>query len=587
VSDKPVTVFSCVGGGPMERLVDHLRARGRAATLVTEHEPMAWRRLVADGRLGRLRARASAMLRFPLRALGRALRPESGTLVPTTNPFFLPAFLVATKAIHGRPVVALIYDLYPDALEATGAVAPRSIPARLAAAANRFLFAEADGVVFIGDRMSAHARVRYGQPRRHSTLPTGAATAELARVGSSLDLDEWIGDRILASYVGHMGHVHDWKTLQGGIAQLVRSNLEVAVVIAASGPGLEALRRELPPGCERWVRLLPPQSDAAWRDLLARTDIALVTLRESARHTSVPSKTFSAMAAGAAILAIAPRDSDLGDVVAGADCGAVVQPGNSIQLFDALSRMVRDPGVLSRMQANATAAARDRYELEVLAADWDRFLAEVERYRRPGVGYGALKRLLDVGAAGLGVVALAPVMLTVGAAVRATMGPPALFRQSRPGYLGRPFELIKFRSMRGPRPGEDGAEHDAARLTRLGRWLRATSLDELPALLNVLRGEMSLVGPRPLMTRYLRRYTPRQMRRHDVPPGITGQAQVRGRNALSWPEKFEHDLWYVENRSLWIDLKILAATIAAVLRRADISQPGHATMPEFRGERTG
>jgi len=195
----------------------------------------------------------------------------------------------------------------------------------------------------------------------------------------------------------------------------------------------------------------------------------------------------------------------------------------------------------------------------------------------------AAKRSLDVAGTLLGLLVLAPLLLGVALAVRATMGSPVLFRQERPGLRGRPFRLLKFRTMRHPRPGEEGPDSDATRLTRLGRFLRATSIDELPTLLNVLRGDMSLVGPRPLLMRYLPRYSPRQYRRHEAKPGITGWAQVNGRNAISWEEKFELDVWYVDHRSFSLDLRILARTFLKVFMREGISREGHATMPEFMG----
>jgi len=168
-------------------------------------------------------------------------------------------------------------------------------------------------------------------------------------------------------------------------------------------------------------------------------------------------------------------------------------------------------------------------------------------------------------------------------AVRLRLGVPVLFRQRRPGLHGQPFTLLKFRTMTGARDAAGNLLPDAERLTPLGRFLRATSLDELPELLNVLKGEMSLVGPRPLLLEYLTRYTPEQARRHDVRPGITGWAQVNGRNALSWEHKFALDVWYVDHVSLGLDLKILVLTALRVLARQGISQPGHATMEEFLG----
>ncbi len=189
------------------------------------------------------------------------------------------------------------------------------------------------------------------------------------------------------------------------------------------------------------------------------------------------------------------------------------------------------------------------------------------------------KRAFDVAVALPALLLLAPVLLLTALAVRLSMGSPVLFRHRRAGYRGRPFTLLKFRTMRPGAPGEP----DDARLTRLGALLRAASLDELPQLWNVLCGDMSLVGPRPLLMEYLARYTPEQARRHDVPPGITGLAQVRGRNAITWEEKFALDVWYVDHASLRLDLYILWRTLVAVVRRSGVSAPGHATMPVFLG----
>lgn len=194
-----------------------------------------------------------------------------------------------------------------------------------------------------------------------------------------------------------------------------------------------------------------------------------------------------------------------------------------------------------------------------------------------------MKRLFDLVLAATGLLALAPVLAGVALAVRVNLGRPVLFRQVRPGLGGRPFTMLKFRTMRDAM-GPDGAPlPDAERLTRLGRFLRATSLDELPELWNVLKGEMSLVGPRPLLMEYLPLYTPEQARRHEVRPGITGWAQVNGRNAIGWDEKFRLDVWYVDHRSFWLDVKILLLTLKKVFVREGISQPGRATAERFRG----
>jgi sugar transferase EpsL len=195
----------------------------------------------------------------------------------------------------------------------------------------------------------------------------------------------------------------------------------------------------------------------------------------------------------------------------------------------------------------------------------------------------SLKRLIDFLFALIGLILLSPLLALTAVLIRTRLGSPILFRQTRPGKDGRAFSMLKFRTMLDA-VGADGQPlPDAARLTGLGTFLRSTSLDELPELWNVLRGDMSLVGPRPLLMEYMPLYNPRQARRHDVRPGITGWAQINGRNAISWEQKFELDVWYVENQSLGLDLKILFLTVWKVIRRDGISAEGDATMPKFRG----
>ena len=195
-----------------------------------------------------------------------------------------------------------------------------------------------------------------------------------------------------------------------------------------------------------------------------------------------------------------------------------------------------------------------------------------------------MKRLLDLVLAAAGLLLLSPVLLVLAVAVRLALGSPVLFRQARPGLHGRPFTLYKFRSLLDD---PTGARSDRERLTRFGAILRQTSLDELPELWNVLRGDMSLVGPRPLLMEYLPLYTPEQARRHEVRPGLTGWAQVNGRNAISWEEKFRLDVWYVEHRTLWLDLRILGLTLRRVITGEGISEPGQATATPFRGSGPG
>ena len=198
-----------------------------------------------------------------------------------------------------------------------------------------------------------------------------------------------------------------------------------------------------------------------------------------------------------------------------------------------------------------------------------------------------LKRLFDFFGATFLLVVLSLILVVAMIAVRLTMGSPVLFRQQRPGLNGEPFELIKLRTMLEAMDADGQPLHDEVRLTRLGKSLRRTSIDEFPTFWNVIKGEMSLVGPRPLLMEYLPLYNQRQSRRHEIKPGITGWAQVNGRNAVDWDEKLEMDVWYVENQSFWLDLKILMTTVWKVFRREGISEPGQATRSKFTGSGNG
>lgn len=275
-------------------------------------------------------------------------------------------------------------------------------------------------------------------------------------------------------------------------------------------------------------------------------------------------------------------------------CREVVEPGvngllvgvaDPVSLAAAIQRLGDHPDERFAMGAEGRRIARERFdERRVVEAVMGAYRSVPAERSAGGRGVGrALKRAVDVLASLMSIVLLAPVMAMVAVLVRVFIGRPVIFRQQRPGLHGRPFTLVKFRTMSEAEDPEGNLLPDSERLTRLGVALRHSSLDELPEFLNVLRGEMSLVGPRPLLMEYLDRYSARQRRRHDMRPGITGWAQVRGRNAITWEEKLELDVWYVENWSLWLDLQILAMTFAAVVRRTGINEPGRGAVSEFMG----
>lgn len=197
-----------------------------------------------------------------------------------------------------------------------------------------------------------------------------------------------------------------------------------------------------------------------------------------------------------------------------------------------------------------------------------------------------IKRLLDIVIALTALILLSPLYVFVAYKVKKNLGSPVLFRQVRPGLQGKPFEMIKFRTMKDAIDAQGNPLPDSERLTPFGKMLRSTSLDEMPELWNVIKGEMSIVGPRPLLMEYLPLYSPEQAKRHDVRPGMTGHAQVNGRNAISWEEKFKLDTWYVEHQSLWLDFKIMLKTVKKVIAKDDISAEGEATMSKFTGTKT-
>lgn len=575
----------------MERLARALTALGIEAQILEELSDRRWRGLMGSGGIGRARARIGSMLVFPFRAIAHGFFRRPSVMVATTNPFYLPLVLIATRPLHRVPVVALVYDVYPDALEVSGVATPAGLLARIAAGANRFWLSRAEAVVFIGPQMAEHIRLCYGSPPCSEVIETGASVSEFDTVCAHTadaegELTHWCRGKIVVSYVGNLGQMHDWETVCRAVPRVLADPAlaRLSFVVAASGAGAEYLARRWSGLAPDRVRFEPPLADPAWARLLLSSSIALVTLKEAASKTSIPSKTFSAMAAGNAVVAVAPASSDLAAVVARERCGVVVSPGDVEGLVRTLRDLALDPEALRLARDRGRGAVAARYDIAVLASRWLAVLtAAAVKPRGHRLPMAIVKRALDMGVALAGLCVSAPLLAVVAVAIRVTMGRPVCFRQERPGRGGRPFRIVKFRTMRDTQPGEDPLMSDAIRLTALGGWLRRTSLDELPTLWNVLSGDMSLVGPRPLLMRYLSRYSAEQARRHEVKPGLTGWAQVNGRNAISWEEKFQYDVWYVDHQSLLLDLRILARTALKVLKREGISAEDHATMPEFMG----
>lgn len=385
-----------------------------------------------------------------------------------------------------------------------------------------------------------------------------------------------------------------------GTAQRLESVLQAAQICQRTAPNVEFVfvgggveRDKLERMAEEMqlvnVRFMPRQPMHAMGKILAGADALLVHLKDDPLfRITIPSKTQAYLAAGKPIL-MGVR-GDAADLVKQSLSGVLCEPGDPQSIAEAAKELA-SAGTerLASMGQNGRAFYDRKLSISIGV---EKFVGVFKEAADPSPGLrhvqsGSrfwIKTAFDRGIALCGLILLSPVFIAVSVLVWLSMGSPIVFRQERPGRLARPFMLLKFRTMSSERDASGKLLPDAERLTNIGRFLRATSLDELPQLWNVLRGDMSLVGPRPLLMEYLARYSQEQARRHDVMPGITGWAQINGRNALNWEEKFTLDTWYVDYWSLWLDLKILSMTALRVLRREGISDGEHATMSEFVGE---
>lgn len=339
---------------------------------------------MSRGPLSRLTTRCAVFALFPLQVARRAAELPDAVIVSTTNPFLLPAASVLARPLHRQPVIALMYDVYPDSLEAAG-LAPRPLVVLLERL-NRWLFQRVNGVVFIGSSMGDAALARYGVPPHWTVIPTGADAEEFTPTSEPIDPDllAWCQGAVIASYVGNLGQSHDHETLAEVLRRFSLTRpAGLRFVVAAFGPGLTALQNGLldSTGAEirtdDLVRFFPPLENGDWQWLLARSDIALVTLRSSARVSSLPSKVFSAMAAGSAIVAVAPPESDLARLVTGSQCGECVFPGDVDSLEEALLRLRFDAKLREFYSRNGRAAIRQQFSLAHAASCWITFIDEV------------------------------------------------------------------------------------------------------------------------------------------------------------------------------------------------------------------
>ena len=527
--------------------------------------------------LGRMLNYVSFAVSLTVYGLFTSRRPDVMYVYHPPLTVGLAAAVIA--AVRRVPFVYAIHDLWPDTLAASGMVSNRAV-LRIVGRLCRWVYARADRIVVVSPGFKrrlvedgvpgSKVEVIYNWPNETEARPQG---------GSDLTAFALAG-RFNIVFAGNMGPAQGLETVLRAAKAVESAAPQVQFILVGDGIEADRLRTQAAEMAAKSVRIMPRIPSSEIGSLLAAADVLLVHLKDDPLfRITIPAKTQFYLAMGKPIL-MGGR-GDAAELVEASGAGIVVKPDDAQALADGALELARMPD-----EALAAMGARGRafYEKELSAAKGTlATLAVLDAAVAAGRRGSIAKRAFDATVAGAALLLLSPVMAVTAAVLALDLGRPVLFRQVRPGLHGRPYCLYKFRTMRELYDAAGKPLPDAERLTPVGKVVRRLSLDELPQLWNVLRGDMSLVGPRPLLSAYLDRYTREQARRHEVRPGITGWAQVNGRNAISWDQKLELDVWYVNNRSFALDLKILAMTLVQMFRPQGISAAGHETMPEFRG----
>jgi lipopolysaccharide/colanic/teichoic acid biosynthesis glycosyltransferase len=531
--------------------------------------------------------RIVSFLSFMLTSIRAAWRAGRVDLVMGTSPPIfqvLSAWLVAFA--RRRPLLLEIRDLWPEFAVDMGVLRNGAL-IFLSRRLEGFLYARAAHLLVNSPAYRDYLIGKGVPPDKITLIANGVDAAMFDPEARGGRLREALGltDKFVVTYAGALGVANDIDTILRAAARLGQGP-PIHFLLAGDGKerrNLEARARELNVANVTFIGSRPKSE---MREVLAASDACVATLKDIVMfRTTYPNKVFDYMAAGRpTVLAI---DGVIREVVETARAGVFVPPGDDAGLADAVLRLNEDRGRAARMGRSGRAYVVAHFDRRQQADDFVALLGRLTASRKPQFAWWSYrragKRLFDLALTLPALAVLAPLLLLLAGLVRVKLGSPILFRQRRPGAGGRAFTIRKFRTMTDARDQAGRLLPDAERLTRFGRFLRATSLDELPELFTVVKGEMSLVGPRPLLMEYLDRYTPEQARRHEVKPGLTGWAQVNGRNALAWEDKFKLDVWYVDRVSFWLDLRIIARTLRRLVKREGISAEGHATMPFFLG----
>lgn len=504
-------------------------------------------------------------------------RPDVIYVYQSAMPIGLAAWTISR--LRRAPYVLDLADLWPESVAASGMLKSR-LAENTIRAAMRFIYRGAQhiNVITEGYRRNLEAM---GVPQDKLSLIHCWPGTDAYEPPAGVTPDP---ESLTITYAGAIGPCQDLGAVLQALAR-IPSDLNVRFIVAGDGVQRESLKNQAAELGLANVSFVGRVGPAEVARLYAESDLLLVHLKpDPMSAVSIPSKTFTCMAGGRPLLMAV--DGEARRLVEQHKCGVMATPSSPADLVDAIQRFAAlSQPEQKRLGEAARNAYLEHYNPDVLSGRVVQTLCDAHQSarQRSGLYRRYVKRAIDIAVAAPLLFLLSPVMLLVACCVRLILGGPVLFRQQRPGLGARPFHIFKFRTMTDTRDPSGELLSDEERLNWFGRLLRSTSLDELPGLWNVLRGDMSLVGPRPLLMDYLPLYTPRQAQRHDVRPGVTGLAQVNGRNGLDWQTRLELDARYVEDCSLWLDMKIAARTVWCVVSRRGVTAERHATCPPFQG----
>lgn len=531
-----------------------------------------------------------AFLRFAFCAMAEAARVKNvDVVVATSTPLTIIAPGYFASRFKAAPLVFEVRDLWPDLPIAVGAL-KQPISKWAAKTLERFAYASAARVIALSPGMKEGV-VRSGIAEDHVAVIPNACDVALFRVGNDradafLDQHPHLRGGPLVVYGGTLGQINNVGYLVTLAGAMLHLDSSVKFLVCGDGADKDHIKAQAESigvlNQNFWM--IPWVAKTYMPDVLASATVSISLFQNlpEMQHNSA-NKVFDALAAGKPI--VVNYGGWQAELVESRGAGLALSPDDPNGAAQELLEFLKDTDGLRRAGEQAAALADSRFNRDRLAGEFRSVLeqtadedpAPVRRRKRTL----RLKRLFDITASGVGLIVLSPVLLVISILILIKMGQPIFFSQTRPGFKGRPFRILKFRTMTNSHEEKGARQSDAERLTPLGQVLRRTSLDELPGLFNVFLGDMSLVGPRPLLMEYLPHYSSEQTRRHDVRPGVTGYAQVHGRNALSWEEKFNLDVWYVDHLNFGLDLKILWETVGVVFKGKGVSAEGHATMPRF------